>query len=553
MAIPSGFNPETGEWNDSLTGNYIWSNTNIGETLCDVQTPFTWSLIRVAFEQMNMLPEHPIVGNIGGRAYNNVSVLVTAMRVLGRNLDDLNKEMGGLRDEYKDNLPKIILLLPRPSLLPLLRRGLQIRKKQKEGIRNIPDFLIQNPDWCAAMFERISSTQRESELAALQEDVIMPYTLQAFWMVIGSAWEYGECVGRLRRELAGMVDPEEADKLLSNVSSGTELLASLGPVVGMSQVARGEISRQTYLEKWGHRGPHESELSIPRPAEDPDWLDQQLATLSQSQVDVDTLVEQRRAEFESAWRRFSQKFPLKIKSTQLRVEKAAQSARVREAVRSEMVRVMWVMRAWGLRAGERTGLSERIFFLTIDEVVFLLIGKEVRLDSIPVRSETYKHYKTLPPYPMIIRGRFDPFQWAEDPNRRSDFAETDGVMAGIIDEANRADPSRTSRIFGVPGSVGVVEGFVRRLDNPEEGDLLQHGEILVTTQTNIGWSHLFPLAKAIITDVGAALSHAAIVARELGIPAVVNCGNATMRLKTGDRIRVDGSAGEVIILTDEDR
>jgi phosphoenolpyruvate synthase/pyruvate phosphate dikinase len=87
------------------------------------------------------------------------------------------------------------------------------------------------------------------------------------------------------------------------------------------------------------------------------------------------------------------------------------------------------------------------------------------------------------------------------------------------------------------------------LDSPEEGDQLQPGEILVSTHTNIGWSHLFPLAKAIVTDIGAALSHAAIVARELGIPAVVNCGDATMRLTTGDRIRVDGSAGTVTILS----
>jgi pyruvate,water dikinase len=53
---------------------------------------------------------------------------------------------------------------------------------------------------------------------------------------------------------------------------------------------------------------------------------------------------------------------------------------------------------------------------------------------------------------------------------------------------------------------------------------------------------------AVVTDVGAPLSHAAIVARELGIPAVVGCGNATMRLRTGDRVRVDGSAGTVEVL-----
>ena len=66
--------------------------------------------------------------------------------------------------------------------------------------------------------------------------------------------------------------------------------------------------------------------------------------------------------------------------------------------------------------------------------------------------------------------------------------------------------------------------------------------------TNVGWTPLFPRAAAVITDVGAPLSHAAIVARELGIPAVVGCGNATMILKTGDRVRVDGTAGTVQVL-----
>jgi phosphoenolpyruvate synthase/pyruvate phosphate dikinase len=59
---------------------------------------------------------------------------------------------------------------------------------------------------------------------------------------------------------------------------------------------------------------------------------------------------------------------------------------------------------------------------------------------------------------------------------------------------------------------------------------------------------LFPRAAAVITDVGASLSHAAIVARELGIPAVVGCGNATTRLRTGDRVRVDGAKGLVEIV-----
>jgi pyruvate,water dikinase len=67
--------------------------------------------------------------------------------------------------------------------------------------------------------------------------------------------------------------------------------------------------------------------------------------------------------------------------------------------------------------------------------------------------------------------------------------------------------------------------------------------------TDIAWTPLFLRAAAVVTDVGAPLSHAAIVARELGIPAVVGCGDATMRLKTGDRVLVDGSQGTVQILS----
>jgi phosphohistidine swiveling domain-containing protein len=98
-------------------------------------------------------------------------------------------------------------------------------------------------------------------------------------------------------------------------------------------------------------------------------------------------------------------------------------------------------------------------------------------------------------------------------------------------------------ITGFLGSAGVVEGQARVIATVEGGDQLQTGEILLTTVTNVWWTPLFPPAAAVVTDVGAPLSHAAIVAREMGIPAVIGCGDATMRLKTGDRVRVDGGKG----------
>jgi pyruvate,water dikinase len=321
------------------------------------------------------------------------------------------------------------------------------------------------------------------------------------------------------------------------------MLASLGPLVGLTQVAQEQMSRVAYLEQYGHRGPHEFELSVPRPAEDPTWLDQQLVHIRDAPVDVGALMAQGQVEFEAAWERFVARYPRQAKSMRARLEEAGSRARLREAARSEYVRDRWIMRVFALRAGELSGLGEDIFFLTFDELLDLLDGDEAAVRYITARQETYQKFKALPTCPPVIRGRFDPFQWAADPHRRSDFFDAHTTPPSII-----ASKGNALVITGSPGSVGCVEGRVRLLEKPEEGRQLLKGEILVTAQTDIAWTPLFPRAAAIVTDVGAPLSHASIIARELGIPAVVGCADATMRLKTGDRVRIDGGQGKVEIL-----
>lgn len=199
-----------------------------------------------------------------------------------------------------------------------------------------------------------------------------------------------------------------------------------------------------------------------------------------------------------------------------------------------------MVRAFALRAGELTGTGNDIFFLYSDEVENLLTGDDSAVKHIPARRENYEKYKALPPLPSIIRGRFNPLEWAKDPQRRMDYYDATRPAA------NPAPASQTLK--GYAGAAGRVEGSVRILANPEEGEKLEPGEILVAATTNIGWTPLFPKAAAIITDIGAPLSHAAIVARELGIPAAVGCRNATTRLKTGDKVLVDGGQGVVQIL-----
>ena len=101
---------------------------------------------------------------------------------------------------------------------------------------------------------------------------------------------------------------------------------------------------------------------------------------------------------------------------------------------------------------------------------------------------------------------------------------------------------------GVPGSPGVAEGRARVILRPDQLCELQQGEILVASCTSTSWTPVFGTIAAAVLDTGGIMSHAAIVAREYGLPAVVGTGTATKRIKTGDRLRVDADTGVISFL-----
>jgi phosphohistidine swiveling domain-containing protein len=95
---------------------------------------------------------------------------------------------------------------------------------------------------------------------------------------------------------------------------------------------------------------------------------------------------------------------------------------------------------------------------------------------------------------------------------------------------------------------GVVEGTARVVLSPEEFDSVQRDEIVVCRMTSPAWVVLFTRISGLVTDAGGMASHPAVVSREFGIPAVVGTSDATRRIRTGDRVRVNGSLGRVEIL-----
>jgi pyruvate,water dikinase len=124
----------------------------------------------------------------------------------------------------------------------------------------------------------------------------------------------------------------------------------------------------------------------------------------------------------------------------------------------------------------------------------------------------------------------------------------DIFLAGLFQPSTKE--STAAIVKGIPVSPGVYEGPARIVNESEDFDRVAQGDVLVARSTSPYFNVLLPLLGAIVTDRGGALSHAAIVAREYGIPGVVGTKTATTTIRNGQRLRVDGAAGEVHVLGD---
>ena len=208
---------------------------------------------------------------------------------------------------------------------------------------------------------------------------------------------------------------------------------------------------------------------------------------------------------------------------------------IREEQVSELTIAWPVMRRAVLRMGEALAAAgviadaDDVFFLTRDETLTAIAGddRDRTIDVASRRAARDEHARLVPP-PFI--GRVNPI-----------LGKVWDAFPGLIGAVR----SETALVSGVPASPGRVTGLVRVIRGPHQFDELQPGEILVAPLTAPAWTPLFTRAAAVVTDVGSAAAHASIIAREYGIPAVVGCGDATARLRTGMRVTVDGGTGNV--------
>ncbi len=157
-----------------------------------------------------------------------------------------------------------------------------------------------------------------------------------------------------------------------------------------------------------------------------------------------------------------------------------------------------------------------------------------------VPNDTAPMFLNGPPAPP------PPLDWFPENTRRT--MQAMGVFMGLtFGASDRESEGKTVR--GISVSSGQYEGRARVIDNIDSLHLIQKGEVLVTRSTSTAFNYVLPLVGAIVTDRGGLMSHAAIVAREYGLPGVVGCQVATRTIADGARVRVDADNGEVTILS----
>lgn len=572
--LTGGLFPEGGD------EHTIWSRANVGEALPGVATPLTWSIaqriadegFRSAFGALGCkVPKASVlVANVNGRFYLNLTTFMTiAAQVPGLDPRSILGLSGGVDAKLIDALEKITddvdkrgFFFRAPLTLPkLLARHVGLQRevaafdadaeKQHKVLREM-DLSILPDDAFVQTFRRVMQLlSRGGDLMLECASASLASHLALTKLVVRAVPQQDDgddgSTAKERRARA-------AASLAQTLTGGITQLESASPGIALLRVAaiarRDPTSRDKilsgareladlpsgatraalleFLDAYGDRSVREAELSTPRWREDPASLFAMLeAALRGPAIDPDAaparsrlLADRTMAKLEASLSRFQ------VGGVRLLVARTQHFTRLRERMRAWVTRTLGMIRAIALHVDARLrridpSLPEgSVFFCTYDELNGALargradIGHVLRL-----RRAEYLRDVARPDPPPSFVGRPPPVT---------------------------LPPSDGPRLEGLPASAGVVEGNARVLGAGGEGiGALEAGEILVARTTDVGLSPLFLVAAGLVTELGGPLSHAAIVAREYGLPAVVNVEGATRSIRTGDRLRIDGDRGVI--------
>ncbi len=567
----------------------IWSRANVGEALPGAATPLTWSVatnfadkgFREAFGALGCHVPRSIklFGNVHGRFYLNLTTFMkVAAQVPGLTPSALlMSASGGVSQSLVDVLNRQIegtrrtrFLLRLPLTAPrLLMQQLRLEKEvatfepEAEAERRTlsdMDLSLLPDDALAttlrrvfALLDRTGTLMLRCASASLAAHLAMRGVLSFVEGRKGSSAMSADSfsdpkfgpraadtnVEHLAQALAGAAQDIDsagpgilflrvAEEIRTDPAATARLLR--GDVTSVSDLpnGRGRAAVERFLVSYGDRAVREAELSTPRWREDPTpLLAMFTSALRAPPLDPDRTLASARAIADREMARLETRLSsAEIAILRKLVELCHRFTRLRERMRSWVTRVLGMIRTVALDIDRRllrldpTLLPGSVFFCTYEELTLALSSGRPDVGSM-VRLRRAEHARDVarPDPPMTFMGRPPPYA---------------------------LPPAEGVRLYGLPASGGVVEGRARVLPPKAEGlDTVLAGEILVSRTTDVGLTPLFLVAAGVVTELGGPLSHAAIVAREYGVPAVVSVPGATTAIKTGDRLRVDGARGIV--------
>ena len=518
----------------------IWSQTNLIEVLPGILSPLSWSLTKAGirwallepFDNVTDVSKFQILKRIDGRPFLELSALqYLSFTQFGLPPHEFNQALGG-------NLPEIKTADLQGSLKERIKRAIRIsvagttiltlkRKVEKDIARSQKlESLFLSKDLQTLTLEQMNELWEEIAIFSATSAISKAAGASVPWMKV------------LRSLVPKSVDNNTFLSMVAGMIAGSGKIVSAEHALCLAALARFKDQpnylekRKRFLEQYGHRGFHELEIENPRWREDEKGIDTLVDELHTIE-DTGQRVESRQSEAKALMSNipFYIRAPVRYFS-----RKVGASFRLREAARSESVRILGCLRLLTLELGERLHKNGKIAF--VQDVFYLSI-----FDLNAVMNESWDGSGAG----WIIKKRKAIREgWRSDPPPEycvifeNEFSTSHRPL-----QKERLVTGRANSRDGLPASPGRIVGRAVVISSPDQADRILPGDIVVTSSTDPTWTPLFLLASGLVVEHGGFLSHGAIVAREFGIPAVVDVSRVTLEINDGDIITLDATVGRV--------
>ncbi len=528
----------TGSLHTESKPGQFWSTTNLGEAMPGVASHLGWSIwgkgsdlgIRDCFVRLGALPKSEVrvdpdpnkrtSGIFYGRAALNVNFFC---------------EMGGLLPGSGPDMIAKQLLGEVPAGVPLARSkrrmGHVLTKMPREMItirKNVISRAKPMHTWWESMVPKLATMDEATAKATLAEAddrFTEAIKIQAGGVFIGVQGVYDQLLLLIKK--AGL-DAAQANAITAGQGSHAETEI----IFDLWRLGNDQLDLDTFIKRHGYHGPEVGEISSVSWRENPEPI-KRLAGQYKGRPDPHGQAEERVRGRIAAEADLLAKLPrTKRAGAKLVLKMAVARIPLRGVAKATYLQVMDIARGSARRLGDllaadgRIADREDIFLFTVEELTAPVLPSNMRAiaDERRVQREEFKRHDI----PTHWEGTPTPFELA--PLGTGSEAACEGSV-----------------VQGIGASGGIIEGPVRIVHDPAFSEI-EPDEILVCVTTDPSWAAVLYVSSALVTDIGGLLSHAAVVAREIGVPCVVGTGNGTKVLKDGDVVRVDGNEGTITLL-----